>query len=74
MRQGLELIPVESMDQVFDVALHRVILPQRIAGNYVIEIEDDDDEEEIEIEIQSDGDGHDQPHLGASTPKRGRRS
>ena len=24
-RQGLELIPVENMDQVFEVALHRVI-------------------------------------------------
>ncbi len=71
VRQGLELIPVENMDEVFDVALHRVILPQRIAGNYVIEIEDDDDDEEIEIEIETDN-GHEQPHM-ASTPKRGRR-
>ena len=73
VRQGLELIPVENMDQVFEVALHRVILPQRIAGNYVIEIDDDDDdeEEEFEIEIETES-GHEQPHM-ASTPKRGRR-
>ena len=67
VRRKLELIPIETMDQVFEVALHRVILPQRIAGNYVIEIEDD--EEELEIESEN---GHEQPHL-ASPPKRNRR-
>ena len=44
VRQNLELIPVESMDEVFKIALHRVIVPQRIAGNFVIEVE----EEEVE--------------------------
>ncbi len=43
VREGLELIPVETMDDVFSIALHRVIVPQRIAGNYVIEVEDDDE-------------------------------
>jgi ATP-dependent Lon protease len=45
-RAALELIPVRTMDEVFAVALHRVILPQRTAGGFVIEIEDDDDEDE----------------------------
>jgi len=44
VRDRLELVPVETMDDVFALALHRVILPQRVAGNYVIEVEEDDDE------------------------------
>jgi hypothetical protein len=42
------------MDDVFAVALHRVILPQRIGGNFVIEV----DEEE------SSGDGNDRGTAG----------
>ena len=38
VREQLELMPVATMDDVFAVALHRVIVPQRIAGNYVIEV------------------------------------
>ena len=45
VREKLELIPVETMEDVFAVALHRVIVPQRIAGNYVIGVAQDDDEE-----------------------------
>jgi len=45
VREHLEMIPVESMDDVFSVALHRVIVPQRIGNNFVIEVEDDDEEE-----------------------------
>jgi ATP-dependent Lon protease len=41
VRAQLEMIPVESMDQVFSIALHRVIVPQRIAGDFVIEVGDD---------------------------------
>src|SRR5439155_6944721 len=40
VRRGLELIAVDSIDQVFDVALHRVIVPPRIGGNFVIEVEE----------------------------------
>jgi hypothetical protein len=29
VRAALELIPVSTMDEVFAVALHRVIVPQR---------------------------------------------
>src|SRR5258706_2175244 len=41
VRAQLELVPVETMDQVFSLALHRVIQPQRIAGDFVIEVGDD---------------------------------
>ncbi len=44
VRAQLEMIPVETMDDVFSVALHRVIVPQRIGNDFVIEVEDDDDE------------------------------
>jgi ATP-dependent Lon protease len=46
VRDQLELVPVESMDEVFAVALHRVIVPQRINGDFVIEIEDDEESED----------------------------
>jgi ATP-dependent Lon protease len=39
---ALELIPVATMDEVFAVALHKVIVPQRIGKHYVIEIEEDE--------------------------------
>jgi ATP-dependent Lon protease len=45
VRERLELIPVETMDEVFEHALHRVILPNLQGGQLVIEIEDDDEEE-----------------------------
>ncbi len=46
VRERLELIPVETMDEVFEIALHRVILPPRVAGNFVIEIADDEESED----------------------------
>jgi len=53
VRERIELVPVENMDEVFAFALSRVIVPQRMRGRFVIEVEDDD-EEEIEIEIEDD--------------------
>jgi len=41
VRAALELIPVSTMDEVFAVALHRVIVPQRVGDHYVIEVEDE---------------------------------
>ena len=41
VRSHLDMIPVESMDDVFSLALHRVIVPQRIAGDFVIEVAED---------------------------------
>src|SRR5206468_8362723 len=43
VRRGLELVAVDSIDQVFDVALHRVIVPPRIGGKFVIVVEEDVD-------------------------------
>ncbi len=45
VRERLELIPVETMDDVFEIALHRVIMPSRLADGFVIEIEEDEDDE-----------------------------
>ena len=45
VRAHLELVPVETMDQVFDLALSRVIVPQRVGSQFVIpgeEIADDE--------------------------------
>jgi len=46
VRDSLELVPVETMDDVFAVALHRVILPNQVGGNFIIEIEEEDEEHE----------------------------
>jgi len=63
VREKLDLVPVESMDDVFALALHRVIVPQRVSGNFIIEV--DDDSELVE----------DAPHEGADAmiAKRGRK-
>src|SRR5262249_11947675 len=45
IRDRVELIPVETMDEVFQLALHRVIVPQSVNGDFVIEVVDDEDEE-----------------------------
>lgn len=36
VRARLELVPVETMDQVFELALSRVIVPQRVGSQFVI--------------------------------------
>lgn len=47
VREQLELVPVETMDDVFAVALHRVIVPQRIGRDFVIEVESDGDDDAL---------------------------
>ena len=42
VRDRLELVPVETMDDVFAVALHRVIVPRRVGDEFVIEVNEDD--------------------------------
>ncbi len=54
VRERMEMVPVETMDDVFAVALHRIIVPQRVAGNYVLEFEDDDDEDTEVEETQEE--------------------
>ena len=46
VRAHLDLVPVESMDDVFAIALHRVIIPQRVAGGFIIETDEDGPGEE----------------------------
>ena len=46
VREHLELVPVETMDDVFALALHRVIVPQHIPGDFVLEFADEDDEDD----------------------------
>jgi ATP-dependent Lon protease len=46
VRAHLELVPVDSMDEVFAIALHRVIVPQRVNGDFVIEVDEDEEEED----------------------------
>ena len=52
VRAHLELAPVRTMDEVFAIALHRVIIPQRTAGGFVIEVEDDGEDGGDESEAQ----------------------
>jgi ATP-dependent Lon protease len=40
VRARLDLVPVETMDQVFDLALSRVIVPQRVGTRFVIPAEE----------------------------------
>jgi len=42
VRDRLELVPVATMDDVFALALHRVIVPRRVGDEYVIEVNEDD--------------------------------
>jgi ATP-dependent Lon protease len=63
VRAQLEMVPVESMDQVFSIALHRVIVPQRIAGDFVVEVRDD--------EMPPAEDGPDELRRAARSGRRG---
>jgi ATP-dependent Lon protease len=47
VRERLELVPVETMDQVFDLALSRVIVPQRAGSHFVIPGEEPSGPEEV---------------------------
>jgi ATP-dependent Lon protease len=51
VRSRIELVPVANMDEVFAAALHRVIVPQCVAGDFVIEV--DDEETPVETETPS---------------------
>jgi ATP-dependent Lon protease len=46
VRARLDLVPVETMDQVFDLALSRVIVPQRVGNRFVIPGEEPEAPEE----------------------------
>ncbi len=41
IRGRVQLVPVETMDEVFQIAMHRVIVPQRVAGDFLIEVSEE---------------------------------
>jgi ATP-dependent Lon protease len=58
VRDHLELVPVDTMDDVFRVALHSLILPRRVGDEYVIEVNEDEvppGAEEAESSAASEG-------------------
>jgi ATP-dependent Lon protease len=42
VRRKIELVAVDTMDDVFAIALHRLIMPKRVGDEYVIEVNEDD--------------------------------
>ncbi len=48
VRERLVLVPVETMDEVIEHALSRVIVPQRVRGEFVIEVDESEAEESPE--------------------------
>lgn len=46
VRERLELVPVETMDEVFDAALLHVIVPRRAGENFIIEADEPEAEDE----------------------------
>jgi ATP-dependent Lon protease len=40
VRAALDMVPVETMDEVFEIALSRVIVPQKLGDSYVIPVEE----------------------------------
>ena len=57
VRERLELIPVETMDEVFACALSHIIVPQRLGAGFVIEVEADDAEPTPPGATGTDGEG-----------------
>ncbi len=41
VRARLELVPVETMDDVFAYALNRVVIPRKVGDEYVIEVDEE---------------------------------
>ena len=52
VRAHLELVPVTNMDEVFSIALHRVIVPQRVGGDFVIEVDEEPEPESEAPELR----------------------
>ena len=67
VRERLELVPVETMEDVFRVALDHVIVPQCVDGGYVIEVDEDDVPPEAEV---PSAEGQSAPEAPAAGPPR----
>lgn len=53
VREKLELIAVETMDEVFECALSPIIMPANMNGGFMVEAAEDGEEtEEVEIEVE----------------------
>ncbi len=53
VREKLELMAVETMDEVFEYALSPIILPANMNGGFMVEASEDGEEtEEVEIEVE----------------------
>jgi ATP-dependent Lon protease len=48
VRAALEMVPVETMDDVFEIALSRVIVPQKIGDDFIIPVAEGEEMEEEE--------------------------
>jgi ATP-dependent Lon protease len=70
VRERLELVPVETMDDVFAVALHRVIVPRKVGDEYVIEVSEGDLLPGAEDAHESAGGGEEA--VAAKPPRKGR--
>jgi ATP-dependent Lon protease len=55
VRARLELVPVETMDEVFDLALSRIVVPQRYGDAFVIPAEEPEDESAAATALQPQG-------------------
>jgi ATP-dependent Lon protease len=55
VRARLELVPVETMDEVFELALSRVIVPQRSGAGFMIVADEPEDETEDVAPLQAMG-------------------
>ncbi|MCE9626637.1 MAG: endopeptidase La, partial [Candidatus Eisenbacteria bacterium] len=53
VREKLELMAVETMDEVFEYALSPIIMPANMNGGFMVEAgEDGEETEEVEIEVE----------------------
>ncbi len=55
VRARIELVPVETMDEVFDLALSRIVVPQRYGDAFVIPAEEPEDESAAAPALQPQG-------------------
>ncbi len=55
VRERLEMVPVDTMDEVFELALSHVIVPQRVGDAFVIEAEEPEAEDEETPALQAMG-------------------
>ncbi len=72
VRDRLELVPVATMDDVFAVALHRVIVPRKVGDEYVIEVSEGDALPDAEDEEGAGGAETAGPEQAAKAPRKGR--